>query len=83
MVRHNTPPAQKARDTSRAATDTRQTHENRQEGGRRDGEYGHQRAQAKTGEGLPPTEGAGQAATPAQPETERGDAKRPYKRAGH
>lgn len=83
MVRNNTPPSQKARETSRAATDTHQTHENRQGGGRRDGEYGHQRPETQARGALPPEKGGNLPAEPTQPEAERGDTRRPYKRAGH
>lgn len=83
MARTPTPPPQQARDTSRAASDTRQTHQNQQDFSRREQQRGTQRSETQTEGGLRRDDGGSYAPAPGAPDKERGDKKRPYKRAGH
>lgn len=83
MARTPTPPPQQARDTSRAAHDTRQTHENRQDFSRREQQRGTQRSETQVEGGLRHDDGGSYSPAPTPPVKEQGDAKRPYKRAGH
>lgn len=83
MTRRATPPSQAARNTGRAAHDTRQTHENQQEFNRREQQRGTQRSETQVEGGQRRDDGGSLAPAPTEPVREQGDAKRPYRRAGH
>lgn len=74
---------QHSRDQSRTDHDTRRSNENQQDFSRRDVKHGTQRSETQTESGQRHDDAGNLTPDPGLPEHERGDAKRPYKRAGH
>lgn len=83
MTRKRDSRPQHSRDQSRADHDTRQTHENRQDFSRREVKHGTQRSETQAESGQRHDDAGNYTPDPGHPEHERGDAKRPFTRAGH